>query len=52
MPPRPPRCTKVKYPSRGAALAALRRMPPGRLESRAYRCGKHTRAWWHLTKHP
>lgn len=43
-------CVKVRYPSAEAARAALRALPPGRLESRVQRCARHVRPTWHLTK--
>lgn len=48
MPARKRKCPtpqKVEYPTRGAALAALRSMPLTRTEVRPYKCRKH----WHLT---
>lgn len=49
MPTKRQRCTKVPYPSKRAALAALMVLPLNRPEVRVYRCGKHTRSTWHLT---
>lgn len=47
---KPRRCTKTgSWPTAGAALWALRKMPSHHRGIRIYPCGKHSTETWHIT---